>query len=55
VADLTYYNYALSQKEIVWLYNKGYSSKKVSFTNKMNNIPKGTLYKIDKDEYVKAI
>jgi hypothetical protein len=55
MADLTYYNYALSQKEIVWLYNKGYSSKKVSFTNKMNNIPKGTLYKIDKDEYVKAI
>ena len=55
VADLSYFNYALSQKEITYLYNKGYNNKKVSFTNKLTNIPKGTLYKIDKDEYVKPI
>jgi hypothetical protein len=55
VADLSYFNYALSQREIRYLYNKGYNSKKVSFTPKLTNIPKGTLYKIDKDEFVKPI
>jgi hypothetical protein len=55
VADLSYFNYALSQKEITNLYNKGYKNKKVSFTERIINIPKGTIYKIDKDEYVKPI
>jgi hypothetical protein len=55
VADLTYFNYALSQKEIVLLYNKGYNKKKVSFNNNPIDIPKGTFYKIDKNEYVKPI
>ena len=55
VADLSYFNYALSQREITNLYNKGYQNKKVSFTDKLINIPKGTIYKIDKDDYVKPI
>lgn len=55
VADLSYFNYALSQREITQLYNKGYKNKKVSFTDKLINIPKGTIYKIDKDDYVKPI
>jgi len=56
VADLSYFNYALSQKEITLLYNKGYSKSKVSFKSKIENaIPKGTLYKIDKEEYLKPI
>ena len=56
VADLSYFNYALSQKEITLLYNKGYTKSKVSFKSEVENvIPKGTLYKIDKDEYLKPI
>lgn len=55
VADLSYFNYALSQKEIVLLYNKGYSKKKVSFADSSIHIPKGSFYKIDKDEYLKPI
>jgi len=55
IADLSYFNYALSQREISLLYSKGYSSKKVTFTTKMLDVPKGTFYKIDKDEYVKPI
>ena len=55
VADLSYFNYALSQREITNLYNKGYKNKKVSFTERIINIPKGTIYKIDKDDYVKPI
>jgi hypothetical protein len=56
LADLSYFNYALSQKEITLLYNKGYTKSKVSFKSEVENvIPKGTLYKIDKDEYLKPI
>jgi len=56
LADLSYFNYALSQKEITLLYNKGYTKSKVSFKSKVeNSIPKGTLYKIDKEEYLKPI
>ena len=55
VADLSYFNYALSQKEIVLLYNKGYSKKKVSFADSSIHIPKGSFYKIDKNEYLKPI
>lgn len=56
VSDLSYFNYALTQKEILLLYNKGYTNKKVSFKSGLRDlIPKGTFYKIDKDEYVKPI
>jgi Tfp pilus assembly protein PilE len=56
VADLSYFNYALSQREIVLLYNKGFTRKKASFNEGTPDLfSKGSLYKIDKDEYLKAI
>jgi hypothetical protein len=57
LADLSYYNYALSQKEVNSLYNKGFTNNKIiSFKSEIKNVfDKGSLPKYNKNDYVQAI